>query len=93
MRHAITNTPTQVTIRLMAKSRSIGHLPRYSVEYVGVFGFELREPLDSFAGLELPHQFATARGALRLVPGGSLVLSVWLIKASSGGAGEICRGR
>jgi hypothetical protein len=40
----------------MAKSRSIGHLPRYSVEDVSVFGFELREPLDSFAGLELPHQ-------------------------------------
>jgi len=38
----------------MAKSRSIGHLPRYSVEDVGVFGFG--EPLDSFAGLELPHK-------------------------------------
>ena len=54
MRHAITKAPTQVTIRLMAKSRSIGHLPRYSVEDVGVFGFG--EPLDSFAGLELPHK-------------------------------------
>jgi hypothetical protein len=54
MRHAITKMPTQVTIRLMAKSRSIGHLPRYSVEDVGVFGF--LEPLGSFAGLELPHQ-------------------------------------
>jgi hypothetical protein len=40
----------------MAKSRSIGHLPRYSVEDVSVFGFELRELLVSFAGLELPHQ-------------------------------------
>ena len=41
---------------LMTKSRSIGHLPRYSVEDVGVFGFELRELLDSVAGLELAHQ-------------------------------------
>jgi hypothetical protein len=49
----LTKTPMQATIMLKTKSRSIGHLPRRSVECFGLFGFERRESSDSFAGREV----------------------------------------